>query len=269
MARRDDAAPDGRFEGRTAIVTGSTGGIGEATAKRLAREGANVVVTGLERDAGQQVATGIRSEGGEAVFVAADLGELEGVRTVVETASDTFGEIHAVVNNAAVQSDASVADATLSHWEEAVRVNLRAYWLVVREALEHMPRDARIINVSSNHAYYTMPGEFPYNVLKSGVEGMTRAMAVDLAPLGIRANAVTPGWVLTERTRSALSEEDRARLERIHPVGRLGRPADIAGTISWLLSEDAEFVNGSSILVDGGRGAVMQDDVFAAHNENR
>jgi NAD(P)-dependent dehydrogenase (short-subunit alcohol dehydrogenase family) len=116
-----------------------------------------------------------------------------------------------------------------------------------------------IINVSSNHAQATMPGQFPYNAVKAGIDGMTRAMALDLGP-DIRVNTVNSGWVAVERTRSALEDEELSRLESIHPVGRIGTPADVAGTVAFLANEDAACITGASLLVDGGRGAVMQDD---------
>jgi NAD(P)-dependent dehydrogenase (short-subunit alcohol dehydrogenase family) len=253
-----------RFEGRTAVVTGSTRGIGESVARRLAAEGANVVVTGLEKTEGAAVAEQIQSEGGTATAIPADLQSVEEIRRLVDSAVDTFGQIDIVVNNAAMQSDHTVRDATIEHWEQVVATNFRAPWLLVREALEHIS-GGWVINVSSNHAHHTMPGEFPYNSTKAGLEGMTHAMALDLALLDIRANTVTPGWILIDRTRQTLSENELANLEEIHPSGRLGRPEDVAGTVAWLASDDATFINGASILVDGGRGAVMQDDVFAAY----
>jgi NAD(P)-dependent dehydrogenase (short-subunit alcohol dehydrogenase family) len=253
---------DGRFAGKTAIVTGSTRGIGEAIAERLGAEGAKVVVTGLENDSGSAVAERITDSGGTAQFTRTDLRNPDEISDLTDFASELYGSIDIIVNNAAIQSNSSVTETTLSHWEDVIAVNFRAYWLLVREALDKISSGGVVVNVSSNHAHHTMPSEFPYNAVKSGIEGMTRAMAVDLAPLGIRANSVCPGWILVERTRKALSEDDIEQLRRIHPVGRLGRPRDVAGTVSWLVSEDAAFVNGASILLDGGRGAVMQDDVF-------
>jgi NAD(P)-dependent dehydrogenase (short-subunit alcohol dehydrogenase family) len=116
--------------------------------------------------------------------------------------------------------------------------------------------------MSSNHAFSTMPGLFPYNAVKAGINGMTRALALELGPHGIRVNTVNPGWVEVERTREELPAEERERVERIHPLGRIGTPADVAGTVAFLASEDAAFVTGASLLVDGGRSAVMQDHTF-------
>jgi NAD(P)-dependent dehydrogenase (short-subunit alcohol dehydrogenase family) len=268
MAEEAPVSGGNRFAGETAVVTGSTMGIGEATAYRLAEEGANVVVTGLETDLVDEVAEKIRTEGGTATAFPADLRSPDEIEALVAGAIDAFGCIDIVVNNAAIQSDQTVADATADHWDEVIATNFRAPWLLVQQALEHIPSGGCIINISSNHAHHTMPREFPYNAVKAGLEGMTRAMALDLAPLDIRANTVAPGWILVDRTRDALSGEEMAHLEEIHPSGRLGRPADVAGTIAWLASDDGSFVNGATILVDGGRGAVMQDDTFAAYRRN-
>ncbi|OYR81933.1 short-chain dehydrogenase, partial [Halorubrum ezzemoulense] len=118
-----------------------------------------------------------------------------------------------------------------------------------------------IVNVSSNHAYATMPAHFPYNAVKAGINGMTRSLAVDFGPR-VRVNTVVPGWVEIERTREELPEGRFEEVESIHPTGRIGTPADVAGAVSFLASEDASFVTGAALLVDGGRGAVMQDDTL-------
>jgi NAD(P)-dependent dehydrogenase (short-subunit alcohol dehydrogenase family) len=116
-----------------------------------------------------------------------------------------------------------------------------------------------IVNVASNHARLTTPEMFPYNAVKAGVEGMTRAMALDFGPR-VRANAVAPGWIAVERTTRGMSEERRRELAGIHPVGRLGDPEDVAAAVAYLASEEAGYVTGTSLVVDGGRTAVMQDD---------
>jgi len=121
--------------------------------------------------------------------------------------------------------------------------------------------DGAIINVSSNHAFSTMPELFPYNAIKAGINGMTRAMALDLGP-EIRANTINPGWILIERTAEELPEAEREHVESIHPLGRLGTPEDVAGVAAFLASDDAAFVTGAQLLVDGGRTSVMQDDVL-------
>lgn len=255
-----------RFDGDVVVVTGSTRGIGAEIASRFAEEGAEVVVSGRSTDEGQTVVTGIEQIDGEATFVEADVRNKAAIKTLIETAVDEYGGIDVLVNNAAVQTETSTRSATIEDWNRIVETNFRAYWLGAKYAAEHIPAGGSILNVSSNHAYHTMPQHFPYNAVKSGINGMTRAMALDLGPLGIRVNSISPGWVLVERTEEALTAADRQHLEEIHPIGRLGRPEDIAGVAAWLASEDARFVTGTDIVVDGGRGAVMQDDTVEEYN---
>jgi len=181
---------------------------------------------------------------------------------LVETTVDEYGTITTVVNNAAVQTDTTAAEATLNDWEFVLETDFRAYWLTVKHAIEHIPEGGSIVNVSSNHAHLTMPSIFPYNAVKAGINGMTRAFTIELRPLGIRANTVNPGWIEVARTRDELETADRERVESIHPLGRVGTPEDVAGVIAFLASDDAAFVTGASLLVDGGRTAVMEDDPF-------
>lgn len=264
---REHAVPD-RYAGRTAIVTGSTRGIGAGIAERLAAEGANVVVSGRSVEAGEAVAERIADaapvEGadaaGDATFVRADMRDPDDVAALAEAAAERYGSVDLLVNNAAVQTETAADEASMDDWEFVVETDFRAYWLAARAALEHMDRGA-IVNVSSNHAYATMPAHFPYNAVKAGINGMTRALAVDLGPR-VRVNTVVPGWVEVERTREELPEGRLAEVESIHPTGRIGTPADVAAATSFLGSEEAAFVTGAALLVDGGRGAVMQDDVL-------
>jgi len=249
----------------TVIVTGSTRGIGAAIAERFAREGADVVVSGRSERDGQAVTKAIAERGSTATFQRADMRNPSDIEALVRRAIDEYGRVTAVVNNAAVQTETSVLEADLDIWDRVVETNFRAYWLTVKHAVPHMPEGASVVNVSSNHARSTMPRHFPYNAVKAGIEGMTRAMAVDLGPRGIRANAVTPGWVRVDRTEAALDDDAERHLERIHPVGRIGDPEEVAGIVAWLASDDASFVTGASILADGGRGAVLQDNRMAEH----
>ncbi|EMA70354.1 SDR family NAD(P)-dependent oxidoreductase [Halorubrum distributum] len=266
MTRRRESptegAVPGRFAGETVIVTGSTRGIGAGIAERLAAEGANVVVSGRSEEAGAAVAERIAagSEEGDATFVRADMRDPDDVAALAEAAAERYGSVDVLVNNAGVQTETAADEATLDDWAFVVETDFRAYWLAARAALEHMDRGA-IVNVSSNHAYATMPAHFPYNAVKAGINGMTRSLAVDFGPR-VRVNTVVPGWVEIERTREELPEGRFEEVESIHPTGRIGTPADVAGAVSFLASEDAAFVTGAALLVDGGRGAVMQDDTL-------
>ncbi len=260
-----------RFDGETAIISGSTRGIGAEIARRFAKEGSNVVVSGRSESDGKAVANEINrmDAGGQALFVKTDMANPDEIRSLISQTVDEFGQINTVVNNAAVQTESSVETATLEQWELLVTVNFRGYWLLVKYALEYMPAGSSIVNISSNHSQLTMPNTFPYNAIKSGIDGMTRAMSVELGPIGIRANSVNPGWVEVERTRQELTDGRYDEVESMHPLGRIGDPDDIAGIVAFLSSDDAAFVTGSSLLADGGRSAVMEDASFISYAHSK
>jgi glucose 1-dehydrogenase len=253
-----------RLEERVAIVTGSTRGIGAAIAERFAKEGASVVVSGRSEEEGKQVVERLDSEGGEgeATFVRADMRDPDAISRLIEKTVEEYGRIDVVVNNAGVQTETTAREAGMDDWAFILETNFRAYWLAVKEAIEHMPNGGSVINVSSNHSRETMPAHFPYNAVKAGINGMTRALAVELGPLGIRANTISPGWIEVERTREELPEDRREHVEAIHPLGKIGDPEDVAGVAAFLASDDAAFMTGSNLLVDGGRGTVMEDEPF-------
>jgi len=199
-----------RLNEDVAVITGSTRGIGEGIARRLASEGASVVVTGRSVDDGEAVVDDITAGGGTATYVRADVRDPDDIAALFEVTVERFGSLDVLVNNAAVQTETAVDEATHEDWAFVLETDFRSYWLCAKHAVEQMDEGA-IVNVSSNHAFSTMPAHFPYNAVKAGINGMTKAMALDFGP-SIRVNTVNPGWVVVERTTADMSDEQRRHL---------------------------------------------------------
>jgi NAD(P)-dependent dehydrogenase (short-subunit alcohol dehydrogenase family) len=257
-----------RHDRRVVVVTGSTRGIGAGVARRFAAEGASVVVTGRSRESGDAVVNTITEAGDDATFVRADMRDPVAIEALIDHTVDEHGRVDVLVNNVGVQTETTATEATLSDWEFVVETDFRSFWLCGKHAVRAMPEGGTVLNMSSNHAFVTMPGIYPYNAVKSGINGMTRAMALELGPHGITVNTINPGWVEVERVREAFDgPADYEYTKAIHPAGRLGTPADVAGVAAFLASDDARFLTGESILVDGGRTQVMEDKPYRQYAE--
>ncbi len=253
-----------QFAETSAVVTGSTRGIGEVIAKRLASAGASVVVSGRSIKEGKNVAKEINEAGWEAVFTQADVRNPEDLQELIDTADIEFDGIDILVNNAAFETDTTPEEIDLETWNEIVKTDFRAYWLTAKYAYPALAESERgsIINIGSNHAVATQPKKFPYNAIKSGIDGMTRSMAVAWGNDGIRVNSVNPGWTMVDRIAEDMTEERLTQIEQIHPVGRIGKPKDVANAVLYLASDLSSFVTGECLVVDGGRTAVLQDDLY-------
>jgi NAD(P)-dependent dehydrogenase (short-subunit alcohol dehydrogenase family) len=242
-----------RFEGKTALVTGAAHGIGEATARKFADEGANVVVVDTH-DRGQEVADGLAN----GLFVRGDVSSDDDVQAAVAAAVDRFGSLDVLVNNAAMTLPKSYLDTTPEEWDRVLAVNLRSTYLYLRAATPHLQASGgSVVNIASFHAGATIENFSAYAAAKSGVVGLTRGAALDLAPKGVRVNAVCPGIVETAMWQAWLDELDDpeaavAEVLKLQPLGRIGRPEEIAEAILFLGSEQASYITGTTLFADGG-----------------
>ena len=247
-----------KLEGFTAIVTGAASGIGEATAHRLAEEGASVLAVDVH-ERGEEVAEAISVSGSTAKFVRCDVSVEDEVRSAVQAALDTFGGLSIVVNNAGIMLPKTAEDTTLEEWDRIQAVNLRSVYLFLHAAAPHLRASGSgsVINVSSMHSAATIESLSAYAASKSGMLGITRSAALDLAPGGVRVNAVCPGIIDTAIWQGWLSEvEDPEATEAdvlsLQPLGRVGDPREVANAILFLASEEASYITGTTLFVDGG-----------------
>jgi len=252
------------FAGAVALVTGSGRGIGRAIAERFATDGASVIVSDVDGDSATQVADAIRDRGGKAVAIRADISSESDVAALVDGAKREFGRIDVLVNNAGIDLVARVEEMSHDAWRRMLSVDLDGAFLCIKHAREALAEsDLRaIVNIGSIHAAHTQPGRAAYAAAKAGLAGMTRALALDLGPSGIRINTIAPGYIHTDIWSIWLDRlpDADATLRQIadqHPLRRLGKPEDIAGAAAFLASRDAAFITGTVLTIDGGLTAMF------------
>ena len=247
--------------GRCAVITGAASGIGAATAVVFSREGYKVAV--VDRNAGGAEATveRIRAGGGTAESFFVDTTDETSVVAMIEAVADRFGSIDVLVNNAGVTEFHTVENCSPDAFDRGMSINFKGHYLCSHHALPHLKRGraSNIVNISSSHALRTQPSCFPYSAAKAALASMTQSLAIDLAPLRIRANAVLPGLIETPIMGAEMADPEGPFMRKVmeyHPVGRIGQPEDVANAVAFLASDKASFINGACLVVDGGRNAL-------------
>ncbi len=243
-----------KLEGKSAIVTGASRGIGREIALELARQGANVAVnySGSEAKANETVEE-IKALGRDAFAVKADVSDSEAVTAMMKETIERFGSIDILVNNAGITRDNLLMRMKEEEWDEVISINLKGVFLCTKAATRQMmkQRSGRIINVSSIVGVSGNPGQANYVAAKAGVIGLTKTSAKELATRGITVNAIAPGFISTDMT-DKLNEEVKEQMLSGIPLGRLGEPSDIAKVALFLASEDSRYMTGQTLHVDGG-----------------
>lgn len=247
------------INGTSVIITGAGSGIGREAAVRFADAGAKVLVADVDEEGGRQTVATIEDAGGEAVFERVDVADPEETAAMVDRAVDAFGRLDCGINNAGIEGESlATAEYPNDVWERVIDVNLTGVWNSMRAELDQFLEQGdggAIVNTSSILGKVGFEGASAYTASKHGVVGLTKNAAIEYAGKGIRVNAVCPGFIHTpmiERYGVTEDEETQEAVERMHPIGRLGEPKEIAGAMLWLCSEHASFVTGEAVNVDGG-----------------
>ena len=265
-----------QLAGQFAIVTGGAQGIGGATARRLAEEGASVLIADVDQEtAAQNVAT-IRAAGGTTEAFYADVGRHDDIRAMVARAVERWGRLDFLVNNAygplGSEGRGGAVEVSEEAWDQGMATLVKSMFLAAKYAVPEMQQagGGSIVNISSVHGLLMAPGALVYEAGKSAVIGVTRQMACEFGPLQIRVNAICPGHIVTERIQARMwdrSPEGLRFFEQQYPLRRCGRPVDIANAVVFLCSEEASFITGQALVVDGGLSIQLQENlsVHLAH----
>ncbi|MEN4041452.1 MAG: glucose 1-dehydrogenase [Anaerolineaceae bacterium] len=253
-----------KLKDRVAIVTGGAKGIGWGICKVLGQEGAKVVVVDWDEKAGKNTANELNREGCPALFVPCDVSQEDQVKAMIAATVTHFGKIDILVNNAGIGVYKSVLETSSQDWDRCLDVNLKGQFLCSKYAIPHMQQIGKgaIVNISSVHSSQTVNGVAPYAASKGGITALTRNMAIDYGPT-VRVNSIAPGWVLTPLIQSIFdSYTDPAgqqrEVERRQVMKRIGRPEDIGYAVAFLVSDEASFITGTQLYVDGGLTAQLE-----------
>jgi 3-oxoacyl-[acyl-carrier protein] reductase len=241
-----------RLQGKVAVITGAARGIGRATAIRFAKEGARVVVNDINAVAGEAVVSEITASGGSALFLLGDVSAEGDVATLMRTANEAFGGLHILVNSAVP----GMEELSSNRWDVTVQVGVKSYWLCMQAAIPWMRQSGSgsIVNISSINALMGLGKDHVYSGAKAAILGLSRSMVGEFSPLGLRINCICPGTIVTEIWKPVFDRDPDLprRLSALYPIGRLGTPEDIASAALFLASDEASFITGSVLTVDGG-----------------
>ncbi len=240
-----------------AIVTGSSEGIGQAIAERLAKEGTRIVIDyHTHADGAEKTQRLVEAAGSKAIVVKADLGSVTAIQSLVANGIKAFGKIDILVNNAGIEKRADCWDVTEQDYDAVLNVNLKGVFFATQTVVRHLmqtKRPGKIINISSVHEELPFPHFAPYCMSKGGVKMMTRDLAIELAPFGITVNSIAPGAIETPINRALLNDPAKLRgLMGNIPLRRLGKPSDVADAVVFLASTGADYITGTTLFVDGG-----------------
>ncbi|MBU7036940.1 MAG: 3-oxoacyl-ACP reductase FabG [Theionarchaea archaeon] len=243
------------LKGKTAVITGSSRGIGRGCALVLARYGCNIVINYVESsEKAQEVAEEITGLGVESLVVRADVSREQDVKSMIGSAISTFGGIDILVNNAGIHQHLKTWELSLEDWNRVIATNLTGVFLCSREAVSHMKKvgSGSIINISSCVAFTGTDHEIHYASTKAGILGFTKSLALEVASYNIRVNAVSPGFFATDMVLPLITSEEMKSLETKIPLGRLGAPEDIGNAVAFLASDRAQYITGEVLHVNGG-----------------
>jgi NAD(P)-dependent dehydrogenase (short-subunit alcohol dehydrogenase family) len=245
-----------RFDGKVALITGGTAGIGEATVRRLAILGAKTLFVGRNESAGRRIEDELRRDGAEAVFFKADLSGPDEVRRIVPATVKIFGRLDFAFNNAGVTGgNGAIAEQPESNFDDVFAINVKGLYIALQQELRQMVQQGwggSIVNMASVGGMVATPGASVYVASKHAVIGLTKSAAVEYGPLGIRVSAVSPGAVETELLRNVFGDRAIEEMAAVHPIRRIGSPEDVADAVVWLFSDNSSYYTGQSLVLDGG-----------------
>lgn len=256
-----------KLEGKVAVVSGGAGGIGGCITRLFAQEGAAVVIADLLKERGEEIAASIRKDSGRADFRDTDVTQAAQVQAAIQRAVDLYGRLDVLVNCAGWLRVEMAIRLAEEDFDRTIATHVKGTWLMCKYAIPHMMASGSgsIVNISSMQAYGAIPGRVAYEAAKGGISAMTRELALEYGPAGIRVNAVCPGVIMTDRnlTRHAgVAEEERQLRVESYPLRRLGTPEDIARAVLFLASDDASWVTGTNLIVDGGMSIQLAEAVM-------